>query len=177
MKIGDKLKALREARKISLTELSKLSGVALATLSRIEHKKMTGTLESHLRITRALGITLPELYSEVEPETKKPAAKNIFVHSEKSASEILTGQIASKKMMPILIKLEPEGRTAVEQATENTEQFSYVLEGEVNLTINSINYSLKNGESLYFDASLPHQFINPGKARARVLSVITPPTL
>lgn len=183
MKIGDKLRALRKVRNISLTELSKISGVALATLSRIEHKKMTGTLESHLSIARALGITLPELYSEVNPEPKKAIPpfqdkeKGVFVHSDKSASEILTSQILNKKMMATLIKLEPDGRTAVEQAPENTDQFAYVLEGQVSLTINNNNYSLKKGESLYFDASLPHHFVNTGKALVRVLCVITPPAL
>ena len=48
MYIGEKLHAIRKAKRISLTELSEKSGVQMATLSRIENKKMVGTLESHM---------------------------------------------------------------------------------------------------------------------------------
>lgn len=64
--IGEKIKAIRKAKKLSLTKLSELSGIQLATLSRIEHDKMTGTLETHARIALVLEISLSELYSDVQ---------------------------------------------------------------------------------------------------------------
>jgi transcriptional regulator with XRE-family HTH domain len=183
MKIGDKIRALRQEKKMSLSQLSEQSGVALATLSRIEHKKMVGTLESHLKIAKALGINISLLYSEAAAEPKKSAQpiqnteRDVFVHNDKSAFEILTNQIFAKKMMPVLMKLEAGGNTAREQAGVPTEKFVYVLEGAVDLDINNIKYSLKKGESLYFDGALPHYFKNSGKAQSRLLCVTTPPTL
>ena len=44
MLIGKRVKELRKARNMSLSELAKLSGVQIATLSRIENLKMIGTL-------------------------------------------------------------------------------------------------------------------------------------
>jgi len=61
MYIGEKLHAIRKAKRISLTELSEKSGVQMATLSRIENKKMVGTLESHMQIAKVLGIDVTEL--------------------------------------------------------------------------------------------------------------------
>ena len=55
MFIGQRIKQLREAQKMTLTELSEKSGVQLATLSRMENMKMTGTLESHIAIAQTLG--------------------------------------------------------------------------------------------------------------------------
>lgn len=49
MHIGRIIRRLRKERKITLLELSQKSGVAIATLSRIETGKMTGRLKSHLR--------------------------------------------------------------------------------------------------------------------------------
>jgi transcriptional regulator with XRE-family HTH domain len=68
IRIGDKIKSIRKEKKLSLTQLAELSGVQLATLSRIEHNKMCGTLESHARIAIALKISLSELYSDVKLE-------------------------------------------------------------------------------------------------------------
>ena len=183
MKIGEKIKSLRETRGMSLTALSKASGVALATLSRMEHNKMVGTLDSHLNIAKALGIDLPQLYSEVAQETKssplslKEEDKNVFVHNEKTTVEILTSQIFSRKMLPALIKLDAGGKTTAEQGSAATEKFVYVLEGKINLYITNIKYPLNKGESLYFDGSSIHHFENNGKTAARVLCISTPPSL
>ena len=56
MNIGSVIRNLRKSQGLTLLKLSEMSKVALATLSRIETGKMTGTLESHMQIARALEI-------------------------------------------------------------------------------------------------------------------------
>lgn len=65
-RIGDTIRQFREKQNLSLTQLSKLSGIQVATLSRIENDKMAGTLEAHARIAQTLGIELYELYKDVK---------------------------------------------------------------------------------------------------------------
>lgn len=72
MYIGEKIHQLRKKNKISLVELSKLSGVQIATISRIENKKMVGTLESHMNISKALGIDVTELYQDITDSIEQP---------------------------------------------------------------------------------------------------------
>jgi len=183
MQIGTKVRTLREERKMSLTELSKQSGVQLATLSRIENLKMTGTLESHTAIARALGVNLIELYSDIQPEQKKVekqtsrSASDVFIHSDKSSYEILTGKILSKKMMPIMLRIDPGGKTNAEQNQPGAERFVFVMEGKVHVIIGKEAYPLSKHNTLYFDASLKHYFANTGKSTARVLCVTTPVAL
>jgi phosphoribosylamine-glycine ligase len=55
---GEIIHGLRKEKKITLLELSEKSGVALATLSRIENGKMTGTLKSHMNICKTLEIDI-----------------------------------------------------------------------------------------------------------------------
>ena len=64
--IGNKLKKLRIAKKLSLSELAKLTGIQIATLSRIEHNKMTGTIATHHKIAYFLGVDLSELYHGIK---------------------------------------------------------------------------------------------------------------
>ena len=91
MYIGKKLKELRKSKGISLTELAQRSGVQIATLSRIEHMKMTGTIESHMNIAKALGVDITQLYTDiiqsedkVELKTSK-STSDVFVHNNKSS--------------------------------------------------------------------------------------------
>ncbi|MFH1655556.1 MAG: XRE family transcriptional regulator [Candidatus Omnitrophota bacterium] len=183
MKIGNRIRQLRKERKMTLQELSDKSGVQLATLSRMENNRMTGTLESHIGIVKALGIALADLYSEIVVEEKnidvrtKKVSRDIFVHSDKSSFEILTKKVLNKKMMPILLSIESKGRTNSEEASAGTEKFLYVLEGEVVAVISDEDYKLGKSESIYFDATLPHYFKNTGKKQSKAICVITPPAL
>lgn len=180
MYIGNKIKALRKKRKLTLVELSKASGVQVATLSRMENMKMVGTLESHIAIARVLGVDVTQLYAETIKDQGKidafeeDIASDVFVHSETSSYEILTKNLLSKKMMPILIKIEPESKTNSEQNPVGSEKFVFVLEGTVDVIIESKTISLSKNKTLYFDSSLKHQFHNIGKAQAKVICVGTP---
>jgi transcriptional regulator with XRE-family HTH domain len=183
MKIGKKIQGLRKAKGLTLQELAKASGVALATISRIENNRMTGTLESHIAIARALGLSLPQLYSKIEPDIqkvevqKKDARSGIFHHTDKASYEILTTSVLSKKMMPVLLKIESNAKTALEQAKPDTEKFVFVISGKIEISIEDKKYALDANDTLYFDASLPHFFSNIGKDEARFICIITPPML
>jgi transcriptional regulator with XRE-family HTH domain len=183
MYIGKRLKELRRAKGMSLTHLAQKSGVQIATLSRIEHLKMTGTLESHMNIANALGVDITQLYTDIIKEDDRVDLKtsksttDVFTHSDKSSYEILTSKVLSKKMMPILLKIEPGGRTKKEQNHPGTEKFIFTLEGKIEAEIGGESYPLSKYNTLYFDASLEHCFVNKGKTAVRLLCVATPAAL
>jgi transcriptional regulator with XRE-family HTH domain len=183
MEIGKTIRRLRKEKKITLKGLSDSSGVALATLSRIETGKMTGTVSSHNDIARALDVTLAELYSGFEIKSQRVEVQSqqeqtdVFIHNDKASYDILTKKVLSKRMMPILLKLQKGARTSVEQSSKGTEKFLYILEGHMQAVVDSKTYSLNKGDSFYFDASLPHHWRNTSVKQALALCVITPPAL
>ena len=183
MKIGKKLKILRKEQKVTLKELSKKSGVQIATLSRMENNLMIGTLESHIAICQGLGISLSEFYRAIEEDTKKVDVSKLkerpesFVHSKRSTTEILVGKPMEKKFMPLLIKIKKLGQTHKEENKPGTEKFIYVTEGSISAKVGKEEYKLSKGDSIYFDSSLAHIFCNRGSSEACVLCVVTPPIL
>lgn len=184
--IGSRLRALRKEQDVTLLELAKTSGVDAATISRIETGRMTGTLESHLKLARALGVKLTNLYGGIEQAqgrggaaVQAPSSRTeVYVHQAgKSSMAMLTTEVLRKKLMPVLITIEPGGRTHPEEAKVGTEKFIYVLDGELEAKVGGETHALKRGATLYFDASLPHMLRNPGGKTARCLAVTTPPAL
>ena len=184
--IGGRLRSIRKSQKVRLVELAESSGVDAATISRIETGRMTGTLESHAKLARALGVKLTQLYSGIEEAqarevvTIQPAATRgeVYVHETgKSAMAMLTTEVLKKKLMPVLITIEPGGSTHKEENRVGTEKFLYVLEGNVDVKLAEDTHHLKRGSSLYFDASVPHVLTNAGPKTARCLAVTTPPAL
>lgn len=61
LQVGQRIKALRVARQLSLSDLSRQSGIAKATLSQIESGKANPTLETLWELTRALHVPLGDL--------------------------------------------------------------------------------------------------------------------
>ena len=168
---------------MTLLELANKSGVALATLSRMENGKMTGTLDSHMRICEALDLTLPELYKNLYPPKKAVDMQSdrsrteVFIHDKKSSEEILASKILNKKMMPVLVKIAKGGKTQKEETKSGIEKFIYVIEGKIEANIGEEKYNLGRNDSLYFESNMPHYFKNSGTSDARIISVVCPPML
>ncbi|MEW5894347.1 MAG: XRE family transcriptional regulator [Candidatus Omnitrophota bacterium] len=184
MLIGKRIRELRKLRKMKLIDLAEKTGIQIATLSRIEHERMTGTLASHLKIAKALSIELPELYQDVvnrskaEPETiTEKTPTQTFSFNEKAAYEILTPNVMSKKMMPIMMRLEAKGKTSPEVTSPGTERFVFVLKGKITVYVGEKTFPLKPNNSLYFDASIQHWFENSGEVPAKFMSISTPVAL
>jgi transcriptional regulator with XRE-family HTH domain len=180
MSIGKTIYALRKENKMTLLELADKSGVALATLSRMENGKMTGTLQSHMKICNALGITLPELYKNLYSSKKaidiqrQRSHTEVFIHDKKSSEEILASKILNKRMLPILIKISKGGKTQKEEARTGIEKFIYVLDGKVEANIGEEKYDLMKDDTLYFEASTPHFFKNAYGHDTKLLCIVSP---
>ena len=184
--VGERLRMLRQSQKLTLVELAKASEVDVATISRIETGKMSGTLESHIRLAAALGLKLTDLYAGIEElrasraATLLPSAqqKDVYVHQAgKSSITLLTSEIMQKQLMPVLVTVQPGGSTQREEAKVGTEKFLYVLEGTLEAKVGDETHVLKRGSSLYLDAAVPHRFNNTGRVTAKFIAVVTPPAL
>jgi len=180
---GKRIRTLRKDRHLSLEQVAEKSGVALATLSRIENGKGSGTFKTHQRIAGAFGLSLPELYKDLRPEDQDALQMDThmdevetFNYDEKASAILLAKQLSGKQMLPQLILLEPSGKTTVEQYPTGTERWVFCLEGNVAASVGTALYQLNPGGTLYFKASLPHRFENGVSAPARLISVTSPIT-
>src|SRR3712207_730775 len=68
--VGPRLRALRQQRRLTLTQLSEETGVSVSTLSRLESGQRRPTLELLLPLARAHRVPLDELVGA--PETGDP---------------------------------------------------------------------------------------------------------
>lgn len=184
MVIGERIRSLRKSRGLSLEALAEHSGVALATLSRLENGKAGGTLRTHQKIAQALSLALADLYRDLpapdEAATKVLPARHDaerFQYDEKASAILLATQVSQKRMLPQLLTLHPKAHTALEHAPAGAERWIFGLRGAVEVQVGSERYRVPAGQSLYFKADQPHRFRNLGRATAKCLSVTTPVVL
>jgi transcriptional regulator with XRE-family HTH domain len=181
--VGELIRQGRKNKKITLVELSKLTGVAQATLSRIETGVMQGTVESHRKIAEALGLGLAELYSGVDErlsaiahqaQSKREPASFL---SEKVKVEVLTPSAMQKKIFPALITFSAKSETQSEKTERGIDKFVYCISGKVTVDINHHRHELQEGDSLYFDASLAHRYLNGYEKEAKLFVITSPPRI
>ena len=181
--LGQRIRNIRKEKGLTLIEVSEKTGIAQATLSRIETGTMSGTVESHERIAEVLGIGLPELYLGVDKRYDQishlthEAERKITHHSNHVHVELLTSESSKKKITPYLITLQPNGKTQSEHQERGVEKFFFLIEGNVTAKVQDTEYILKSGETLYFDASLPHHLVNEGPKTAKILAAVSPSKL
>lgn len=183
MHIGEIVHRIRKERKMTLVELAERSGVALATLSRIENSRMTGTLNSHMNICKAFEIDITELYRDLSLSKKKVemrsknAHTDVFLHSKNVSSEMLISNALNKKMMPIIIKINKGGSTHKKVTKTGIEKFIYIATGRIEANMGEEKYNLTKGDTLYFESSTSHYFKNTGSGEASLVCVICPPLI
>ena len=183
MELGARVRALRKERHLSLEQLAAKSKVALATLSRIENGKGSGTFRTHQRIAEAFDIPITELYrglqeSEQEPVlVETPEEVETFTYDEKVSATLLTPQVSGKQMLPQLIVIQPGGSSSAEQYRRGTERWLFGLEGKIEIQVGAKSYPLTKEATLYFKASLPHRLVNPTDSLAKLISVTSPGAL
>jgi transcriptional regulator with XRE-family HTH domain len=181
-KIGPSIRDVRRSKKVTLVELAEKTGVAQATLSRIETGGMTGTIESHMKIAEALGTTLADLYTGVDTRHEKVdhGTSNSRPPEKMGTSasiEALTTNTSDKKMSPTLIRVNSLGNVTFKSEEVGVEKFIYCVKGDVILDLGENSYHLKTGESLYFDASISHVIKNTSRVNAELFSITSPPRI
>ncbi len=178
--VGEKLKHLRLRRKMGLVELSRHTGLSPALLSKLEHGKLYPTLPTLSRIALVFSVGLEYFFND---ETKKhtfalarrkdrlrfPEAPGI----EQAAFdfESLDYPATDRKFNCYLAdfrEVEPEQiRLHQHQGVE----FIYVLKGTLTLKVGAQVELLETGDSLYFDALLPHGYSRSGNKPCTALVV------
>jgi quercetin dioxygenase-like cupin family protein len=79
-------------------------------------------------------------------------------------------------MEPLLAEMDAYATSGDAAYRHFGQEFVFVLKGTIEIDLNKTKYTLKKGDSIYFNSSIPHAFRNLGKLKAEALWVITPPT-
>ena len=182
--IAGKIKTLRNERGLTMEKLGQIVGCSKAYISQIEHGITKPSLSMLNRFSDALGVPVSELLRKNPngPEQRWKLRKNerrkIQYPDGKVVSELLTRSIFQKKMQPLISKIKPGGSLDEKEGLQHptgSEEFVFVMKGELEFLLDGEIINLKEGDTLYFYGDLPHRWLNKSKKIAEVLFIWTPP--
>jgi transcriptional regulator with XRE-family HTH domain len=179
--IARNIKALRINKKMSLDELSRLTGLTKGYLSKIERSHKAPPLSTLNKIALTMDVDVTYFLRENAEEVRdvnltlvrKGDRKKVVTKGSLSLYgyeyEALAYNKPGKNMEPFIIS-----PALNKEATfrHDGEEFMYVLEGSHEFTYNGKRYILKKGDSIYFDSNVPHSGRSLGNKKAKILTII-----
>lgn len=177
--IGAKLRTLRTERKLTLADVSRLTGLSITFLSRVETSKAkisVSTLQKLAVFYQKNLLYFFEGLSVAGAALIRAEERRVLETSERAVKmELLVG-VPEFVMEPILFTVKPGGGSEGSYSHEG-EEFLFMLEGCLEMWLDEAErYVLKPGDSLYFRSTLAHRWKNSGQKDAVILWVNTPPT-
>ena len=177
--IGPRLKALREAGGLSLRDLAERSGVSAPMLSQVERSETSPTIAVAHRIAGGLDLSLSQLLRLDEgPPVSVVCAGDAKPTRERSGhrTEVLTPALPGQRAELSRHTLDPGAATGDPADPPLHEpgarEIAHVEAGTVVLCIDEARHELRAGDTVTFDADLPHHFENPGPRPATFLAVV-----
>ncbi len=178
--LGSRVRALREAGGLSLRDLAERSGVSAPMLSQVERGETSPTLQVAGRIAAGLELRLSQLL-----RLDEDGAVSVVRRGERRqgprrrghAYEILTPPLPGQRAEVSSHTLAPGGVTGgpgdPPMHEPGSRETALVQTGAVELHCDGRRYELLAGDSVTFDADLPHHFENHGTDPAVLLAVLS----
>lgn len=177
--LGPRLRKLRLERGLSLRKLAIDAGITPALLSQVERSRANpslGTLRALAVALRAplFGFFIDEDEREDQLVVRATRRRTLRFPDSSARYELLTPTVTRRMEMGV-VHIRSGGATVREPIRHEGEECAVVLKGKVRFEIGERRCTLETWDSIYFDSSRPHRYVNIGKGSATVLFAVTPP--
>lgn len=176
--IGSRLKSLRKARNLTITELALLANVSAGAISQIERNLTNPTVRVLEQLRLVLKVPLTAFLEEsaaslrgAEHYVRRSAERPRFNVGKRGIAKEMLSPSGDHDMQFMLIDI-PPGVRSDEMLIGQGEKAGLVVEGELTLEINGDAACLMTGDSFQFKSHLPHNIFNHTERDARVLWIM-----
>jgi len=177
--VGNKIRTIREAKSLSLEDLAKITGFEVDLLAKIEKNEVQPQLGTIMKLSKALDSAFSRLLSDLGDKFYSVTRKNeqtavVRSTSQKGKKQVYTYKtlapdVKGKHMEALIVELEENPKA--EMSVHDGEEFIYVLNGCVALTIGEDSFDLEPGDSVYYLSTIPHRIASKHE-KASILAVL-----
>lgn len=167
------LRTVRRQQGLTLERLAEQTGLTKSYLSKVEREQATPSIAVAVKVARALGVDVAQLFSERSDEEKIALDRAGDPDTDHPRYRALAVGLLGKSMSPFVVR--PTTRAAADThpqpALHGGQEFVFVHAGTVELDYGDQTLTLSTGDSAYFDASISHRIRSTGAEPAEVLVV------
>ncbi|MDR1985917.1 MAG: XRE family transcriptional regulator [Treponema sp.] len=180
-KFGEKIRAFRERRSLTLREVADRAGVSESLVSQIERNRVSPALDTLLALAEALDMDLEYLFADyrrarpvqITRSHERFSFTKPGVRYERLAQLEVPDHLGG--IEAYCITLEPGAQTGSTEYGHQGWELGMVEAGKGTLSLGNHTYELAWGDSISFRSDAPHVLANAGTEPLRVLWIISPP--
>jgi transcriptional regulator with XRE-family HTH domain len=175
--VGLRLRELRIGRDLSIRALAESSGLNVNTISLIENGKTSPSVSTLQQLAIALQVPIRDFFDrerETDTISFQKANQRRRIAFDQGILEDLGAGFASREAEPCIVHLGPGAGSGPAPIVHTGLEFVYCLEGRLSYRIEDESFTLEPGDSLLFEAHLPHRWQNEGPGPSRSLLVLCP---
>jgi transcriptional regulator with XRE-family HTH domain len=176
--VADRLRGLRDALDISIDDMAAQCGITPQLLADYESGETDIPVSFMHILATTYGVELTALLFGEEPKMSAyyvtRAGKGVKVERTKAYSyQDIAAGFQHRIMAPFIVTVEPSySEKPITLNTHQGQEFNYMLEGEIEISVAGKTTTLLPGDSIMFDASRPHGFRAIGDKPARFIAII-----
>jgi transcriptional regulator with XRE-family HTH domain len=177
--LGNRIRSFRKMRRRTLKSVAVHAGISESFLSQVERGTSGASVATLRLIAEAIGLSLSDLFSEsgAPNHSVLRAQDRPAIHAPGVVKYMLT-QRPLKELEVLEGEFEPRGSVGgPDHVHGDSQELLYVIEGTVELTLGGEAHTLTASCSLEYRSSIPHCLTNVGEGTARILWIISPPSL
>jgi transcriptional regulator with XRE-family HTH domain len=175
--VGRRLRELRVGHGLSMRALAEKSGLNVNTLSLIENQRTSPSVSTLQQLAQTLQVSISAFF-ETDQGNKKVVFQKDGAHPRAAFThgymEDLGAGMSRLGAEPLIVSLAPKADSGKTPIVHTGREFVYCLEGRIAYSVDTETYLLEPGDSLLFDAYLPHHWKNPDDTFSRTLLVLCP---
>lgn len=176
--IGERLRGLRDALDIPAEEMARVCDTSLEHYLQIEAGEADPSVYRLARIAKKYDVDLNVLLFGEEPRmsayflTRKGQGQSIDRNKNYKYQSLAAGFIG-RKANPFLTRVDPKPDGHLPNKNRHDgQEFDYMLEGTLEITIGERTLTLNEGDSIYFDATQPHRMRALGGQPATFICIV-----
>lgn len=185
--VGERIRLAREARGMSVRELSRRVDVSASHVSQVERGLASFSVRALYTIVSELGISMDSLFEETDPDagglafpeddavvvrspdTSLEEAGIVLRQADRPTISLSSGprweRLTAKpeshaEFIDVIYAPAPGAEPPADFVRHDGREYGVIIRGELNVQVGFGTALLKPGDSISFDSSIPHRFWN-----------------
>ena len=173
---GRRIKKMREDHKMSVVDLAEKTGQPPEFIEQVESDSLTPPVSFLLQLSQALQIDPSSFLTEQEKiQIDGKRQEGYAKRTQNYSYRTLTPGAADKHLRAFMVSIEPREYHKMVEYKHPGEEFIFVFKGELELTLGSKVFHLKQGETMHFESETKHKLRNLSEDKCELIVTLYTP--
>ena len=180
---GEKIRKVREKKKLTMKEVAEKAGVSESLVSQIERNKISPAIDTLLKIIDVLEIDLEYIFSDYKRNKSidlvRAGDRNKIIIKDVVYEELSSMRAGDDEhsIEAYYLEIKEGGEKGSTEYGHKGKELGIIIEGEGEFIIGNKSYKLGEGDSISFESDVPHVLKNTRDRPLKAYWMITPPKM